>query len=49
MASVTQNLENHDDILDIIFSDSLCKEILDGLLGEMRNYDFFFYSRIVCK
>lgn len=34
MASVTQNLKEQDDVLSLIFSDSLCKEGLDGLLGE---------------
>ncbi len=37
MASITQNLQEQDDILGLTFSNSLCKEVLDGLLGEMRN------------
>lgn len=37
MASVTQNLQVQDDVLGLILSDSLCKELLDGLWEEMRN------------
>lgn len=33
MASVSQNLQEQDDFLGLIFSDSLCKKVLDGLLG----------------
>lgn len=33
MTSVTQNLQEQDDILGLIPSNSLWKEVLDGLLG----------------
>lgn len=37
MTSVTQNLQEQDNVLGLIFSNSLCKEVLDGLLGKLRN------------
>lgn len=40
MASITQNLQEQDDVLGLIFSKSFCKEILDGLWEEVRNNDF---------
>lgn len=49
MASVTQNLQEQDNVLGLTFSNSLCKKILDGLLVEMRNSDLLFSCRDVQK
>lgn len=37
MASITQNLQEQADFLGVSFSNSLCKEVLDGLMRNMRN------------
>lgn len=36
MAGVTQNLQEQDHFLGLISNNSLCQEILDGLLGSMK-------------
>lgn len=36
MASVTQNLHEQNDFLGFTSSNSLCKEVMDGLLGGVK-------------